>query len=280
VNDNVSSEEVNEVAADITSPGKFLCDLREQNNLSKEQVATKLHMDVNLIAALEADRYQDFPAPIFISGYLRNYAKLLDVDADPLVNAFRKTGIAEPQITSGHSTGGFKRKFRETDRWIGIVIIALTGSVLGYFLISPAPSEIADVTVINGHHESEVISDTEDVLVNTRRNIDDNALVSTVLSAPPDNEKIPTTTVQTPEKLISLRFTADSWVELTDAKQVRLFYDLGKAGQTLELWGIPPFRILLGYSPGVTIEYNGVGLDHSKYSRNDVARFRFGTSAN
>jgi cytoskeleton protein RodZ len=55
-----------------------------------------------------------------------------------------------------------------------------------------------------------------------------------------------------------------------------LFYDLMVPGDERTLDGVPPFEVLLGYAPGVIVEYNGKRVDHSSYTRQDMARFRVG----
>jgi cytoskeleton protein RodZ len=75
-----------------------------------------------------------------------------------------------------------------------------------------------------------------------------------------------------------VEYQADSWSEITDAAGRNLAYDLKTAGTKLRLNGEAPFRVFLGYAPGVTIYYNGTKFDHSAYHRADMARFRVGSA--
>lgn len=86
---------------------------------------------------------------------------------------------------------------------------------------------------------------------------------------PPLNEATPVSTLE-------LRYQADSWTEVNDSAGRNLVYGLIKAGQVLELKGEAPFRVFLGYAPGVTVYYNNDLFDHSPFQRRDVARFRIG----
>ena len=72
---------------------------------------------------------------------------------------------------------------------------------------------------------------------------------------------------------LSLSFTADSWVDVRDATGKPLIRSLGLAGATKTVSGMAPFEILLGYGPGVSIEYNGEPYDFSKHQGDRVARF-------
>lgn len=69
-------------------PGSQLADIREAKGFSREYVAGKLHLRVKVIELLENDDYQNMPEPVFIKGYLRAYAKLMDTEPEPLLEAF------------------------------------------------------------------------------------------------------------------------------------------------------------------------------------------------
>jgi cytoskeletal protein RodZ len=56
---------------------------------------------------------------------------------------------------------------------------------------------------------------------------------------------------------VTLRFAADSWVEVYDAKGEKLFYDVGTADSSRTVSGTPPFRVHVANAPGVTLDVNG-----------------------
>lgn len=72
---------------------------------------------------------------------------------------------------------------------------------------------------------------------------------------------------------LSLHYTEDSWVDIRDATGKAIIRRLGVAGKSNTVSGVPPFEVLLGYSPGVSIEYDGKPYDLSEYSEKRVARF-------
>lgn len=72
---------------------------------------------------------------------------------------------------------------------------------------------------------------------------------------------------------LRLTFSDDSWVEIYDANDNRLFRDLALSGEEHLIEGAAPFRILFGFSPGVTAEFNGQRVEHAGYSRHGIARF-------
>jgi cytoskeleton protein RodZ len=72
------------------------------------------------------------------------------------------------------------------------------------------------------------------------------------------------------------QFTDDCWVEIKSATGASLYSDLSRAGRTLELVGIAPFRILLGYAPGVTMSFNDEAVALAPHTRNNVATLVLG----
>lgn len=69
-------------------PGQHLQRERQSRGLELERVATQLHLRKDVVDALEQGRYDELPAPVYVAGYLRNYARLLEVDAEPLLQAY------------------------------------------------------------------------------------------------------------------------------------------------------------------------------------------------
>jgi len=75
-------------SAHAEGPGRQLRSLRESGNLELSRVSVLLHLSEEKLTALEADDYAKLPGPVFIQGYLRNYARLLGVPVEPILNAY------------------------------------------------------------------------------------------------------------------------------------------------------------------------------------------------
>jgi cytoskeleton protein RodZ len=85
-----------------TGPGRHLRQARQAHGIEIGRVAAELHLAPALVEAIEQDRYDALPAPVFVVGYLRNYARLFGLDPDPVLQAYRASGghtePATPQI--------------------------------------------------------------------------------------------------------------------------------------------------------------------------------------
>lgn len=76
-------------------PGASLRRAREAAGMSVEEVSRSLNLEKGIVGALEADDVENLPEPAYVKGYLRAYARLLELDADKLVVAY--TGLEVPQ---------------------------------------------------------------------------------------------------------------------------------------------------------------------------------------
>ncbi|NHZ92415.1 DUF4115 domain-containing protein [Massilia sp. CCM 8733] len=72
-------------AANHGLPGKTLAAQREAMGWTVEQVADQLKMAVRQVTALEAGDYANLPGPAVVRGFVRAYAKVVKLDAAPLV---------------------------------------------------------------------------------------------------------------------------------------------------------------------------------------------------
>jgi cytoskeletal protein RodZ len=67
----------------------------------------------------------------------------------------------------------------------------------------------------------------------------------------------------------------ESWAEIVDANDIRLFYGMIKPGRDLRLTGQTPFDIFLGNAPVVSLSLNATDIDMTKYIRsNNIAQFK------
>lgn len=71
--------------AQMVSPGAQLAAYRKERGWTVEQVASQLNLAPRQIVAIESDDYPSLPGMPIVRGFIRAYAKLLKVDAAPLL---------------------------------------------------------------------------------------------------------------------------------------------------------------------------------------------------
>ena len=75
--------------------GGILSNARRQHGLTVEQMAAELRIESRLLEALEEDRFEIFPAPVFVKGYLRHLASRLGLEHDDLLRRYAVQTDAE-----------------------------------------------------------------------------------------------------------------------------------------------------------------------------------------
>lgn len=98
-NEIASTENVNNMThlnepARISGLGARLKSAREAMNLSEKEAAARLYLNVRIISFIESENFSDGPPMTFMRGYLRSYAKLLNIP-DPEI----KAALAEIELT-------------------------------------------------------------------------------------------------------------------------------------------------------------------------------------
>ena len=109
-------------------PGARLRAAREAAGLGIGEVAEQLHLLRYFVQALEQDEYGRLRGDTFVRGYLRNYARLLGIDADEVLSRLR---VATPAGKTEKRAGVAKR-----DRWRGASGAGRVGMVLALLAVS------------------------------------------------------------------------------------------------------------------------------------------------
>ncbi|MCJ8207011.1 RodZ domain-containing protein [Pseudomonas sp. RGM2987] len=119
------------VAATRVNPGETLRQARESNGWSLAQVAVKLNLTVTSLSNLEAGAFDKLPGHTFARGYIRAYAKLLDMDQTVLVQQFDQYTGSDAQGSSVHSLGRIEEPVRVSHTILRLVSLLLLIGVIG-----------------------------------------------------------------------------------------------------------------------------------------------------
>ncbi|SEN04832.1 RodZ domain-containing protein [Halomonas caseinilytica] len=82
---------------------------------------------------------------------------------------------------------------------------------------------------------------------------------------------------QADPRVLNLTFNEQSWTEIFDANNQRVFVGLQEPGTTARVEGDPPFRLTVGNATGVELRWGGETVDLvERAGANNVARFTLG----
>lgn len=125
----MTTEIVDEVSSGIEEmPGAQLATVRIAKGYSIEYVATKLHLRLRVIEYLESDNYTQLPDSVFVKGYLRAYAKLMEVNPEPFLETFNRNFLVERKTEkalwqSRRDSSRAERSIRWLTTLFGLVVL-------------------------------------------------------------------------------------------------------------------------------------------------------------
>lgn len=267
------------------SIGQRLREARLSLGLTPQEVADQLHLPLAVVEALEAERFEQLGAPIYVRGHLRSYLRLLKLPEVLLQGALRQVGEAPPELRTTTHTPRLKYL---VDRYaMRAVYVLLTLSIIVPALwvatqhaglggmqrearsLDLPPRSVAPAEPAQGQVEAPApasASPERETVV---------ASLAPFYGASPASEPPVPAAPEAPEVEAGwlLSFAEDSWVEVLDREGRRLEYGLVRANSELRYPAGQVARVALGNAAGVTVLQQGDLVDLQPFRRANVARF-------
>ena len=279
--------------------GEVLRKKREDIGLSIDHIANQLNLDSKLIELLEKNDYEKFNIETYLKGYLRAYAKVLDLDDDVVINLYKesnpeKTPEILPNVKPKIQRNSADRSVKLFSYIIGLTIaLSILVWYQNNFLVQPSEEnlKIANIKIhentnINGVDVNyKIINHTNSwqwPINKAEKNYESNSNELELVESEKTQDKIKNIAdtnevsaynIQQSNDTVVLNLTGDSWIEIYDGEGSRLFYDLARGGKNYILNGNSPFDILLGAANDVSIEFNGSSVNIEPYIKFGIARF-------
>ncbi len=296
--------------------GARLRSARERAGLTLIQASEKLHIDPGMLEALETERFEQLGAPVYVRGYLRHYAHLVGESEAELQELYAATADAArvpdltrfPRAETASTSGPLL--------FPGVVVVIAVALIGTAWWISGnlGGSKPQRGGVISRLGSAQVAAPARSVPVAGQDRVTGGTpRPQRQSSAPvPRAEAAPTPAaqgaaqalaqgpaqgppVQGPAQglaqgtappaephlrasALTMHFSEDSWTEVYDARGERLFYDVGYAGSTRTVRGVPPLRVVLGNPPEVALQLDGRSVAVPGAPRNVITEFRVARS--
>jgi cytoskeleton protein RodZ len=277
--DDAATEAVGATAGDLLQRG------REAAGLTREAVAERLNLLPAQVIALEHNDFARFPGETFVKGHLRSYARLLNLDCDSVLRAYGGVGKVAPVVDAAPVFNWrpvtLNQKASHWRRYSGLAAALLVIVALWAWQQHRDRSQVLSLTAATsdsvGGIDSALNSEAESALMDSVQLLPSTPSPA-VAAAPTDTASVNAGTTgadvaqnaaaNEADKL-SLRFSADCWIEIKDRDNRVLVATLKHADEQLQIEGRGPFKVLLGYAPGVVMAYNGapVKVDVAEGSR-------------
>lgn len=141
------------------SPGQKLKQAREKKGLQLADIAHKLHLSERWVKAIELDDFESLPGDTFTRGYIRLYAREVQLSAGDLVAAFEEMIAVEDEVQEADSVGSFRSKANWGDAYISWVSCIVVAVVLALAIIWWWNTEAVDGEMLGADQVSIVGSD-------------------------------------------------------------------------------------------------------------------------
>lgn len=219
-------------AGDGESFGSWLRSQREVRQVELETISQSSKINIRYLEALEQDRFDLLPATIFVKGFLREYARIVGLDPDEVLN-FYLAASAQDDLE-----GGTENLAKRSPRWslgrIGVVALlalAILAFLIWFFFIGPDREGAEDM-------ETMAPPLTEEA------------------PPPPPPEPLPEQALR-----VTLEFRATSWVDVHSDGE-RTVSELRVQGESLTVTADEEIRLKLRNADAAAIEVNGEPFEH------------------
>ena len=291
--------------------GVCLKEARVSLGLSLDELSKTLNLDIAILEALEKSDVDGLPPAIYVQGYIKAYTKALGISSEAIHADYLRTVNKEknielrPRSTLPLETNSETPIVMTFSVLLGV--LALSAALFGvYNYYSGKVKTIDQTTVMDDGSEKMIIPQQRQTTVITQdaRITDDGELIVSepevlevtevpeVLegeviednadegSVKPVEKETDVDVVQNEDSLM-MRAINNSWVEIRDDNQVRIYYGMLEADDMVELKGKAPFDVFLGNALNVNIAVNDIDVDMSDYIRpNSVAHFKVSEKSN
>jgi cytoskeleton protein RodZ len=221
------------------SLGERLKELREQQQLTREQLYNRTKILVRYIEALEEGRWDLLPGQAYLKPFVKNIAEALGADYEKLAHYIDKAGAKVQPPAPPPKTGGFDF------RWLIVAVLIILIALI-VFILKPMDND--ETQVKPEQQAAPVVAETETENTLLERNY------SSAMDMAP--ELFDSTRLQK----IELEATDSVWILLTTEEDT-VYNGVLAAGRKITRESLKPFELLMGRSNCLRINYNGIELD-------------------
>jgi len=293
--------------------GSALAVARKTKNYSIEDVSEYLKIPVQTIKAIEESSVDTLPPPTFTQGYIRAYAKYLEISEQSVLDMYDRA-VPHDSVTELKPRSNLPGETNSQSPLVRLVTILLLIAGIAAVVFGSYQYYQKKAGVMESELESKErsftgnsldspgtqqlniqqkarLTDDDELIVEQSDPIEDMSdkdqpeIETEAAEAFTEPETVPETVPEVKSVVIEDEKPAEkdtleiiahkgSWMEVIDASQARLLYNMVPEGGHKVLIGQAPFRISLGNAKSTRIVINDLEVDMSKYIRpNNTAKF-------
>lgn len=276
---------------ELLGVGAELKRAREERGLAIDDVAQQLKFAPRQIESLEQERFDRLPGPTIARGMVRNYARLLKIDPEPLVQRMA------PKVEKAPDPGKIAARFRQpvpfsdnakrsTLIYVGfsVGLLVLVGAVAYEWqqkkatpeFVAPAqpqrrepvaepPTQVAAVKPA-----PQVVAEPPPAV--EEKKVEKKAEVKGEAPKPAAVAATDRPLASGQNRVVLRVIQEEAWLEVKDSSGRMLVSSLNQAGAERSVRVRPPVEIVVGNPDNVTLTYNGKTIDLAPHAKSGVAR--------
>ena len=265
--DGASDGDAEPVAAP-RSAAEALRRQREALGLDLDDVAAVLRIKPRYLAGLEAGRPDQLPGPSYALGFMRTYADYLGLDADEMLRRFKqgpphlaaKADLSFPIALDDRALPG-------GGALVTAAILAVCGYGAWYFSstgtasrverVAPVPAELLLHTVASQPKEAPAAPPSSGNTPGSTYPIGAGSDTASPAVTPPATGSASMPGPAQISRGVIVHATADSWIEIRDARRWVLVARVLKAGESYRVPDQPGLSMRTGNAGGIEISCDG-----------------------
>lgn len=267
------------------SVGPALARRRAEKGLSLKEIGNKLKFAPRQLEALEASRFEVLPQGTFLRGMVRSYARLLELDPEPLLQAIAGS-VDLPDADRLAARYSEPVPFSDPGKRLNLV----------YAVLSVAVLVVAGVVALEWQtsRTKQVGTPAQGAVAGSDGGPQTAAAPASApsLAPPPAGDRAAAEKQPQPApgaiaasigadkralpgsaKVLRFKFERESWVQVKDASGHVLMSQLNERGTESAVEGEPPFSLVIGNAQHVRVVYGDAPVDLMPHIKVEVARF-------
>lgn len=285
--------------------GAVLKRAREAQGISLGDMAARSRLSVQQLRAIEEERMNELPEPVYVRAFIRGIAQVLDVDYEPLIADYaQRFGSAEVGVLPDHDPAteivvhSRQRRIGLNLGLVALVLVALGAGVWAYLndepnqpvppvetVVTPKPAEEAkapetaepaaqktevkpDVAASESTQPTQEINTTERELT---KPVDHPAKV---VEAPKEVQKsVEQPVAKTNQRQFKLQTSDACWVQIKLPNGKSLFAKEMRANDVERLQVPVGSKVTVGNANVLMLTVDGQPFELKKVTRNGICRF-------
>jgi len=255
-------------------PGELLAARRHELRWTLEEVSQRLKLAPRQITALEANDFASLPGMASVRGFIRSYARLLELDPVPLLAMLSNEAnpaidpiiLRRPLPSRGfpgrrYAAPSVHRRGSRRLSGLALLVMVFVGALAFAAYRHGLPTISFDVSGV-----STLLDSWKDLADSTTSESTDQPLSASADAAVAEQKSVD------PSRLLELKLREDAWVEISTLNGNKLVSRLMKAGTTERFDMSEPVVLVVGNANGVDASLRGQPLNLRAVARDNVSK--------